>query len=302
VFPLPAWFIRSGTFQNMLDRTVPTIARGCSANGHRRLGTVMSSATSRITIVDVTDERTFGSIPPCADPTFDHRSCDYWEDADRGSKAIRLDWLEPRASAPGPPPRPSASSNPFLADLEERSANPFAPPGAGGGRGNPFLADADEADDNLFAPRRAPRTTVGDTAYPKLRLLGRGLGVAGSFAKVLLVDDDPAVYCQFGPLTAYPRAQRTRDLYPALPDSPLPAVITCIASTAAARHGRFARTLIEDVCADLGGRGFAAVEAYPEVGARPDATSAATPGFWETVGFAVAAPDERFPVMRRELA
>ena len=60
--------------------------------------------------------------------------------------------------------------------------------------------------------------------------------------------------------------------------------------------------MIEDVCADLGGRGFAAVEAYPEVGATPYATSAATPGFWETVGFAVAAPDERFPVMRRELA
>ena len=28
-------------------------------------------------------------VPPCADPAFDHRSCDYWEDADRGSKAAR---------------------------------------------------------------------------------------------------------------------------------------------------------------------------------------------------------------------
>ena len=143
---------------------------------------------------------------------------------------------------------------------------------------------------------------VGDTGYPKLRLLGRSLGVVGSYAKVLMVDDTPAVYCQFGPLTAYPRAQRTRDLYPALPDSPLPAVITCIASTADARHGGLAQALIQDVCADLGRRGFAAVETYPEIGARPDATSAATPGFWETVGFTVAAPDERFPVMRRELA
>ena len=51
-----------------------------------------------VTIVDVTDEATFALIPPCADPTFDHRSCDYWEDADRGSKAIRLDWLEPPAT------------------------------------------------------------------------------------------------------------------------------------------------------------------------------------------------------------
>ena len=49
-------------------------------------------------------------------------------------------------------------------------------------------------------------------------------------------------------------------------------------------------------------RGFAAVETYPEVGAKPNATSAAQPAFWERLGFVVAAPDDRFPVMRRELA
>jgi GNAT superfamily N-acetyltransferase len=254
-----------------------------------------------ITIVDVVDDDTFGRIPPCADPTFDHRSCDYWEDADRGSKAIRLAWLEPRVVEPAEPSRPTPA-NPFLADLEERTANPFAPPGRGGGSFNPFFADDDADDDNPFAPRRGPRPSVGDTGFPKLRLLGRGLGVAGSYAKVLLLDDAPAAYCQFGPLTAYPRAQRTRELYPALPDSPLPAVITCIATTAAARDMGLARALVEEVCADLGRRGFAAIETYPEIGARPDATSAATPAFWETVGFTVAAADERFPVMRRELA
>ncbi len=123
----------------------------------------------------------------------------------------------------------------------------------------------------------------------------------GSYAKVLLVDDRPAAYCQFGPLTAYPRAQRTRDLYPALPDAPLPAVITCIASTTAARGQGLARRLVDAVCDDLAGRGFAAVETYPEAGARPDATSAATPEFWLTIGFARAIDDARFPVMRREL-
>ena len=256
----------------------------------------------RVTIVDVTDESTFGRIPPCADPSFDHRSCDYWEDADRGSKAIRLEWLEPRRPDPEKAVRPTTPSNPFLGDLEERSANPFAAPGTSAGAFNPFLDDDDDAGDNPFAPRRAARPTVGDTAYPKLRLLGRGLAVAGSYAKVLLVDDVPAAYSQFGPLTAYPRAQRTRDLYPALPESPLPAVITCIASTADSRDRGFARTLVEDVCADLERRGFAAIETYPEIGARPDATSAATPAFWESVGFVVAAPDQRFPVMRRELA
>jgi len=84
--------------------------------------------------------------------------------------------------------------------------------------------------------------------------------------------------------------------------SPLPAVITCIATSAAARDRGLAAALVEAVCDDLAARGFAAVETYPEVGARPNATSAADPAFWERLGFTVAAPDERFPVMRRELA
>ena len=125
--------------------------------------------------------------------------------------------------------------------------------------------------------------------------------MAGSYAKVLLRDHIPAAYAQFGPLTAYPRAQRTRDLYSALPDAPLPAVITCIATTAEARRLGLARQLVDAVCHDLAGRGFTAVETYPAVGAAPDTTSAATPAFWESVGFARAIDDARFPVMRREL-
>ena len=117
-----------------------------------------------------------------------------------------------------------------------------------------------------------------------------------------MLDDEPAVYAQFGPLSAYPRAIRTRELYPRLPDSPLPAVITCISTTAAARGQGLAAMLVDAVCDDLASRGFAAVEAYPEVGARPNATSAAQPAFWERLGFVVAAPDDRYPVMRRELA
>jgi len=46
-----------------------------------------------VRIVDVTDEVGFGRIPPCADPGFDHRTCDFWEDDRRGSKAARLAWL-----------------------------------------------------------------------------------------------------------------------------------------------------------------------------------------------------------------
>jgi len=249
---------------------------------------------ARIQLLDITDLPAFERIPPCADPGFDHRSCDYWEDAQRGSKAIRLDWLTASSPPAEDPLRPTAAvANPFLADLEAQR----------GPAVNLFLdgGDDDPLEDNPFAPRRAPRPSVPDAAPRKLRLLGRGLGVAGSYAKVLLLDDAPSGYCQFGPLTAYPRAQRTRDLYPALPDAPLPAVITCIATTAEGRGLGLARTLVEGVCEDLAGRGFAAVETYPEIGVRPDATSAATPAFWLGVGFVVAAPDERFPVMRREL-
>ncbi len=254
-----------------------------------------------IRIVDVTDRDGFGRIPPCADPGFDHRTCDYWEDAERGSKASRLAWLEPPA-APEPPPARATPSNPFLADLESGSPfNPFA--GAGGPASNPFAPDADDgASDNPFAPRRPARATVGDDAPPKLRLLGRGLGVFGSYAKLLLVDEVAVAYSQFGPLTAYPRAQRVRELYPQLPDAPLPAVITCTASTPDARRGGYALRLVEAVVADLEARGFTAVEAYPTEGAPPDATSAATPAFWIRAGFDLAVADEGFPVMRRELS
>ena len=251
-----------------------------------------------IRIVDVTDETSFRFVPTCADAGFDHRTCDYWEDADRGSKAARLAWLEP---APPPTPAKSRPANPFAIDDDEPSENPFAPTSAAGSSFNPFAIDDDPLADNPFAPSRPARPTVGTDVPRKLALLGRGLAVFGSYAKVLLVDDVAVAYSQFGPLSAYPRAQRLRDLYPQLPSAPLPAVITCIASTAEARHRGFARQLVGAVCGDLEARGFAAVEAFPERGVRPDATSAATPDFWVGVGFRVAVDDERFPVVRREL-
>ena len=238
-----------------------------------------------IRIVDVTDDASFGLVPPCADAGFDHRSCDYWEDADRGSRAARASWLSAGAPAPAAKPRPR---NPFGGDDDEPAFNPFA-------------SASSEPAFNPFAPAPRSAPAVGGDALPKLRLLARGAAVFGSYAKVLLVDDEPAAYIQFGPLSAYPRAMRTRDLYPKLPQSPLPAVITCIATTRAARAQGHAAQLVEAVCDDLAGRGFSAVEAYPEVGAKPDATSAAQPAFWIRLGFSVAAPDDRYPVLRREL-
>lgn len=251
-----------------------------------------------IRIVDVTDDRAFALIPPCADPGFDHRSCNYWEDADRGSKAARSSWL--KAPSPSTPRGPGRPRNPFaLDDDDEPAANPFAP--VRKAASNPFRVADGAAIENPFAPKPVARPVVAVDALRKLRLLARGLAIFGSYAKVLLEDDEPAAYAQFGPLSAYPRALRTRDLYPKLPASPLPAVIACIATTEAARNRGLAVLLIAAVCDDLAERGFAAVETYPEIGARENATSGADPRFWEQIGFVVAAPDERFPVMRREL-
>lgn len=258
-----------------------------------------------IRIIDVTDRTGFDRIPPCADPGFDHRSCDYWEDEVRGSKAVRLAWLQANPPAEQPP----KPSNPFAPAETGPQFNPFDPRAAAGrGKGfDPFTADDDEGaegdapPDNPFLPRRKKRPAVGWDAPRKLQLLGRGLGIFGSYAKVLEHDDEPAVYCQFGPLSAYPRAQRVRDLYPQLPSAPLPAVITCIAGTAAARRQGLAKQLVLAVVDDLASRGFSAVEAYPEPGVRLDATSAANPEFWLTCGFGVAVDDRQFPVVRREL-
>jgi len=253
-----------------------------------------------IRIVDITDAAGLRRIPPCVDPGFDHRTCDYWEDDRRGSKAARLSWLEP---APAPAPEPERPFNPFAPASAGPAFNPFDPR-AGSASGNPldpFGADDAAPIDNPFAPRHERGPVVAADAPRKVHLLARGLAVFGSYAKVLEDDGEPAAYCQFGPLSAYPRAQSVRDLYPKLPSSPLPAVITCIATTAVARGHGLAKTLVLAVVDDLAGRGFSAVEAYPEPETDPDATSAANPAFWASCGFTLAVDDSRFPVVRREL-
>ena len=245
-----------------------------------------------IEILDVTDASVFDRLPPCTDPRFDHRSCDYWEDGVRGSKAARQAWWQPRKPAPPPKPRPRPD-NPFApAPQADFAFNPFDPSAGDGGPGiNPFAPEPEVQSESSLSG-----------APTKLRLLDRGRVVFGSYAKVLALDGQPVVFAQFGPLSAYPRAQQVRDLYPSLPSAPLPAVITCVAATVEARGRGLAGHLIENVVRDLGGRGFSAIEAYPDLTLAPDEASAASPAFWEACGFRLAAADERFPVMRRELA
>ena len=188
-----------------------------------------------VQILDVTETSQFDRLPPCADPRFDHRSCDYWEHEIRGSKAARPTWWQPVRQAPRPAPRP-------------RSDNPFAPPPREAVSFNPFEQGpaAPEPAFNPFAPALDAATdTLEPEAPTKLRLLGRGRGVFGSYAKILLFDGEPAVYAQFGPLSAYPRAQQVRDLYPILPSAPLPAVITCVATVEWARRRGLAQALVQ---------------------------------------------------------
>ena len=254
-----------------------------------------------IRIVDVGDADSFRLIPPCADSRFDHRSCDYWEDAERGSKAHRPSWLE-AAPAPALAPRSNLSDNPFAPPPAPEIENPFAPVARtslpGSFAGDDLFATPP---DNPFAPTTVRERPLATGVPRKLALLDRGRGVFGSYAKVLLAGDEAAVYCQFGPLSAYPRAIRLRELYPQLPAAPLPAVITCIASRADARRRGLAKRLVEDVCADLSRRGFSAVEAYPDLTRGEDEQSGARPLFWHELGFVTAVDDERFPVVRREL-
>src|SRR5260221_11393660 len=87
---------------------------------------------SSVRIVDVVDREGFDRIPPCADRGFDHRSCDYWEDDRRGSKAIRLSWLE--GPAPSDEPRGPPAGNPFP-PASGPGCNPFDPPAGPAGRG-----------------------------------------------------------------------------------------------------------------------------------------------------------------------
>jgi ribosomal protein S18 acetylase RimI-like enzyme len=249
------------------------------------------SRPSGIEIVDVLDEDGFAHLPPCADRRFDHRSCDYWEDEVGGSKTARPSWWRPAARPAAPAARP-------LAD------NPFAPQPGYGLESNPFALDGDPFSPgaNPFAPAAKAQRDRGPELPRKLRLLMRGEAVFGTYAKVVIADAAPAAYAQFGPLSAYPRAQHIRELYPSLPQAPLPAVITCIATTASARRRGLALQLVEAVREDLAARGFAALETYPDLTLGLDEASAAHPRFWERCGFGLAVDDERYPVMRLELA
>ena len=98
-----------------------------------------------LAIVDVVDRAGF-RLPPCADPRFDHRSCDYWEDDVRGSKTARPGWWQGPAPATEKAPRAATlADNPFAPPARDVADNPFAP-ARSTPLFDPFADDADEVD------------------------------------------------------------------------------------------------------------------------------------------------------------
>ena len=163
--------------------------------------------------------------------------------------------------------------------------------------------------ERLDGGREAPGDDAPDAsarASLKLRRLLAGRGVSGSYAMLAYrtdaVDRVRIGYAQFGPLSAYPRAQTIRDRYPQLPESPAPWVITCLQVAAdGTERSEVGSALLEALCTELDRRGIIAVEAYPEGVADPWLPSPGPASIYVGAEFERVAGDERFPVYRREL-
>jgi hypothetical protein len=141
----------------------------------------------------------------------------------------------------------------------------------------------------------------------KLSRLLAGARLAGAYGMLAWQTDASgdrvAVgWAQFGPISAYPRAQVIRERYPSLPDSPAPWVVTCLQVMAdTADREVVAASLLGAVCDELDRRGIIAVEAYPEGVADPWSLSPGPASVYQAAEFTLAAGEQRYPVYRREL-
>ena len=164
--------------------------------------------------------------------------------------------------------------------------------------------------ERLEGGREAPEAEATDTdaraALKRQRLLA-GRSLAGSYAMLAYrsdaVERNAVGYAQFGPMSAYPRAQVIRDRYAQMPDSPAPWVITClqVAVPVPEERDTIARRLLDGVCSELDRRGIGAVETYPEAADDGWIPSPGPASVYEAAGFTQVAGDERYPVYRREL-
>ena len=153
------------------------------------------------------------------------------------------------------------------------------------------------------------REAVESTAASELKLsrLLAGRRLAGAYGMVAWRTDQAgdrvaAGWAQFGPISAYPRAQSIRERYASLPDSPAPWVVTCLQVPAETQDREaVAASLLGAVCEELDRRGIIAVEAYPERASDPWSPSPGPSATYVAAGFSHAAGDDRYPVYRREL-
>jgi hypothetical protein len=161
--------------------------------------------------------------------------------------------------------------------------------------------------------RDAPEPGTSDAAARERLKRGRVLtspAAGGPYALLACrtdtVDRTAVGYAQFGPLSAYPRAQSIRERYPTLPDSPAPWIVTCLQVSAAAgdaaTRADIGVAFLHAVCDELDRRGITAVEAYPEGAGEPWTASPGPISVYERAGFERVAGDDRYPVYRRELS
>jgi hypothetical protein len=154
-------------------------------------------------------------------------------------------------------------------------------------------------------PDPGDRDSAARAALKRQRLLGSA--TSGGPLAMLALDGIAAVgYAQFGPLSAYPRAQTIRYRYAQLPESPAPWVVTCLQLRAALgdaeRRLESGAALLDAVCGELDRRGIIAVEAYPEGVEDAWLPSPGPLAVYERARFERVAGDDRFPVYRRELS
>ena len=192
----------------------------------------------------------------------------------------------------------------FFELVDEASFDEIPPPARPGARCQ--TCDYWERIDGGRAAPEADAPDAGTRAARKRRRLLGARELSGSYGMLAYRTDavqrQAIGYAQFGPLSAYPRAQNIRDRYPQLPESPAPWVTTCLQVTPDAddRDG-VGGALLEAVCAELDRRGITAVEAYPERATDEWLPSPGPASVYLAAGFERVAGDDRFPVYRREL-
>ena len=164
--------------------------------------------------------------------------------------------------------------------------------------------------DGRRAARTGEQARTADAARAlKVQRLTAAARLAGSYGMLAYRTDAAGErraigYAQFGPISAYPRAQAIRDRYPALPESPPPYVVTClqVRPEAGAEREEIAGRLLRAACEELDRRGVVAVEAYPERVADAWIPSPGPAEVYQAGGFSLAVDDERYPVYRIELS